>query len=84
MLQLLEKDRLSFLGTGIAAILAKATGGVAVVLEHRYYGTCSYIVAIRITSSLREPSSRRIHRCAKPDYGLLEVRVPSFESVSLV
>ena len=32
-------DRIPFLDTGIAEILANATGGVAVVLEHRYYGT---------------------------------------------
>jgi hypothetical protein len=31
-------DRLPFLDTGIADILARATGGVGVVLEHRYYG----------------------------------------------
>jgi hypothetical protein len=34
------EDRLSFLDTGIADILARATGGVGVVLEHRYYGAC--------------------------------------------
>jgi len=32
------EDRLRFLDTGIADILARATGGVGVVLEHRYYG----------------------------------------------
>ncbi|PFH51231.1 hypothetical protein AMATHDRAFT_59519 [Amanita thiersii Skay4041] len=32
------EDRLPFLNTGIVEILAKATGGVGVVLEHRYYG----------------------------------------------
>jgi hypothetical protein len=31
------EDRLPFLHTGIVDILAKATGGVGVVLEHRYY-----------------------------------------------
>jgi Serine carboxypeptidase S28 len=34
------EDRLPFLDTGIGDILARATGGIAVVLEHRYYGTC--------------------------------------------
>ena len=32
-------DRLPFLDTGIVEILAKATAGLGVVLEHRYYGT---------------------------------------------
>ncbi|KAF8228544.1 peptidase S28 [Tricholoma matsutake] len=32
------QDRLPFLDTGIVDILAKATRGVGVVLEHRYYG----------------------------------------------
>ena len=32
------EDRLQFLDTGIVEILAKATGGLGVVLEHRYYG----------------------------------------------
>ncbi|KAJ7464832.1 serine carboxypeptidase S28-domain-containing protein [Mycena galericulata] len=31
-------NRLSFLDTGIVEILARSTGGVGVVLEHRYYG----------------------------------------------
>lgn len=35
------EDRLPFLDTGIADILARATGGVGVVLEHRYYGAFS-------------------------------------------
>ena len=34
------EDRLPYLDTGIADILARATGGVGVVLEHRYYGAC--------------------------------------------
>lgn len=33
------RDRLPFLKHGIIAMLAEATGGVGVVLEHRYYGT---------------------------------------------
>ncbi|ROV98072.1 hypothetical protein VMCG_07019 [Cytospora schulzeri] len=32
-------DRLPYLQKGILSILAKATGGLGVVLEHRYYGT---------------------------------------------
>jgi hypothetical protein len=32
------EDRLAFLDTGIAEILARATSGIAIVLEHRYYG----------------------------------------------
>ena len=32
------QDRFPFLDTGIVEILARATGGLGVVLEHRYYG----------------------------------------------
>lgn len=40
------EDRLPFLDTGIADILARATGGVGVVLEHRYYGAFSLCVCM--------------------------------------
>jgi len=33
-------DRFPILDSGIVDILAKATGGLGVVLEHRYYGVC--------------------------------------------
>ncbi|KAF4982773.1 hypothetical protein FZEAL_1674 [Fusarium zealandicum] len=33
------EDRLPFLDHGILAMLAEATGGIGVILEHRYYGT---------------------------------------------
>ncbi|GLB38681.1 putative peptidase S28 [Lyophyllum shimeji] len=46
------EDRLPFLDTGIVEILAKATGGVGVVLEHRYYGS-SVPVNNFTTDSLR-------------------------------
>ncbi|KAI0041435.1 peptidase S28 [Auriscalpium vulgare] len=46
------EDRIPFLDTGIADILAKATGGVGVVLEHRYYGA-SVGVKNFTTDSLR-------------------------------
>ena len=35
------EDRLPFLDTGIVNILANATNGLGVVLEHRYYGECN-------------------------------------------
>ncbi|KAF8625947.1 hypothetical protein AX17_006673 [Amanita inopinata Kibby_2008] len=46
------EDRLPFLDTGIVEILAKATGGLGVVLEHRYYGQ-SLPVTDLSTDSLR-------------------------------
>lgn len=33
------EDRIPFLRTGIVDLLASATGGVGIVLEHRYYGS---------------------------------------------
>ncbi|GBE84978.1 Probable extracellular serine [Sparassis crispa] len=46
------EDRLPFLDTGIVEILANATGGVGVILEHRYYGE-SLAVSNLSTDSLR-------------------------------
>ncbi|KAG6818369.1 hypothetical protein H0H93_005520 [Arthromyces matolae] len=46
------EDRLTYLDTGIVEILANATGGIGVVLEHRYYGA-SIPVANFSTDSLR-------------------------------
>ena len=45
------EDRLPFLDTGIADILARATGGVGVVLEHRYYGAffSAYLCVLILT-----------------------------------
>ncbi|KAF8214964.1 serine carboxypeptidase S28-domain-containing protein [Mycena galopus ATCC 62051] len=45
-------DRITFLDTGIMEILARSTGGVGVVLEHRYYGE-SIPVANFTTDNLR-------------------------------
>ena len=45
-------DRIPFLTTGIAAKLANATGGLGMVLEHRYYGK-SVPVANLSTDALR-------------------------------
>lgn len=46
------KERLPFLQKGIVAKLAEATGGIGVVLEHRYYGA-SMVLSNFSTSSLR-------------------------------
>ena len=37
------QERLPFLDTGIVEILARATGGIGIVLEHRYYGTYTVV-----------------------------------------
>ncbi|KIY51723.1 peptidase S28 [Fistulina hepatica ATCC 64428] len=46
------EDRIPYLDTGIAEILARVTGGIGVVLEHRYYGA-SIPVQNLSTDSLR-------------------------------
>ncbi|KAJ3552182.1 hypothetical protein NM688_g4286 [Phlebia brevispora] len=46
------EDRLPYLDTGIVDILANATGGLGIVLEHRYYGS-SVPVLNFTTDSLR-------------------------------
>ena len=63
------KNRIPFLDTGIVEILAKATGGVGVVLEHRY--ALSLAVQLKLTSlvgttvrlSYTQPWSSRSHPC---------------------
>lgn len=50
------EDRLSYLDTGIVDILTEATGGIGVLLEHRYYGA-SVPVQNFTTDSLRYVSS---------------------------
>lgn len=42
------EDRLPFLDTGVLDILAEATGGLSIVLEHRYYGTSRMTLYIKI------------------------------------
>jgi hypothetical protein len=66
------EDRLPFLDTGIADILAKATGGVGVVLEHRYYGAWSLPSHVPACSSSR--SRRRLGRGRQLYHGQSQVR----------
>lgn len=40
------EDRIPFLDTGIVEILAKATDGLGVVLEHRYYGASTFTTSL--------------------------------------
>lgn len=54
------EDRLPFLDTGILEILTKATNGLGVVLEHRYYGA-SIPVANFSTDSLRQAVAFLFH-----------------------
>ena len=50
-------ERLPYMDTGIVDILANATGGLGVILEHRYYGT-SIPVANFSTDALRSVPMR--------------------------
>ena len=61
LLLILFKDRLPFLDTGIVEILAKATNGLGIVLEHRYYGTTTpdKLLAIFINHDKANPSRFR-------------------------
>ncbi|KAH9811132.1 extracellular serine carboxypeptidase [Melampsora americana] len=51
------EDRLPFLHDGILAILSKATNGIGIILEHRYYGQ-SFPFADLSTDSLRYLNTR--------------------------
>ncbi|OAA55240.1 extracelular serine peptidase [Niveomyces insectorum RCEF 264] len=73
-------NRLDFLHKGIAAQLAKAAHGLAVVLEHRYYGT-SFPVDDLTTESLR--FLRTEQALADTAYFAQHVLFPGLEDVDL-
>ncbi|EFQ34909.1 serine carboxypeptidase S28 [Colletotrichum graminicola] len=74
------KDRLPFLDHGILSILAKATGGVGVVLEHRYYGK-SFPVPDLSTENLRFLSTDQA--LADTVYFAKHISFPGHEDLNL-
>ena len=64
------EDRLPFLDTGIMEILAKATGGVSVVLEHRYYGMRHPTDRVPIRISRTTQSRREVDSGQQLHHGL--------------
>ncbi|PHH70748.1 hypothetical protein CDD82_6953 [Ophiocordyceps australis] len=75
-----SEDRLPYLEHGIVPELTAATGGVGLVLEHRYYGT-SYPTANVTTQSLRFLTSEQA--LADTAYFAQHVTFPGLEHVSL-
>jgi hypothetical protein len=81
------EDRLPFLDTGIADILARATGGVGVVLEHRYYGVYALLLpswdaGLHVyVDQYWQLCFRQIHWCSKLLHGCTEVRACLLHSV---
>lgn len=49
------EDRLPYLDTGIVDILTNATGGLGIVLEHRYYGSSVPVLNFTTDSLRRVP-----------------------------
>ncbi|KAF9877161.1 extracelular serine carboxypeptidase [Colletotrichum karsti] len=74
------EDRLPFLDHGILSILAKATGGVGVVLEHRYYGK-SFPVPDLSTENLRFLSTDQA--LADTAYFAKHISFPGHEDLNL-
>ncbi|KAI3552936.1 serine carboxypeptidase S28 [Colletotrichum abscissum] len=74
------KERLPFLDHGILSILAKATGGVGVVLEHRYYGK-SFPVPDLSTKNLRFLSTDQA--LADTAYFAKHISFPGHEDLNL-
>ncbi|KAH9936342.1 serine carboxypeptidase S28-domain-containing protein [Fomitopsis serialis] len=70
------EDRIPFLDTGIVEILARATGGVGVVLEHRYYGN-SVPVENFTTDSLRWLNNEQ--SAADSAYFMANVKFPGVD-----
>ncbi|KAL3962834.1 hypothetical protein ACCO45_004357 [Purpureocillium lilacinum] len=75
-----SEGRFDFLDHGIVPILTKATGGVGVVLEHRYYGT-SYPTEDVTVENLRFLSTEQA--LADNAYFARHVRFPGLEHVNL-
>ncbi|PHH86727.1 hypothetical protein CDD83_9830 [Cordyceps sp. RAO-2017] len=73
-------ERLPYLEYGILAKLAKRTHGVALILEHRYYGT-SFPVPNTTTENLRFLSTEQT--LADNAYFARHVRFPGLEHVNL-
>nr|XP_036581869.1 extracelular serine carboxypeptidase [Colletotrichum truncatum]KAF6790426.1 extracelular serine carboxypeptidase [Colletotrichum truncatum] len=74
------KERLPFLDHGILSILTKATGGVGVVLEHRYYGK-SFPVPDLSTENLRFLSTDQA--LADTAYFAKHISFPGHEDLNL-
>ncbi|KAF6840564.1 extracelular serine carboxypeptidase [Colletotrichum musicola] len=74
------RERLPFLDHGIVSILAKATGGVGVILEHRYYGK-SFPVPDLSTDNLRFLSTDQA--LADTAYFAKHITFPGYEDLNL-
>lgn len=75
-----SEGRLPFLEHGIVPILAKATGGVGIVLEHRYYGT-SWPTNNATTESYRFLTTDQA--LADTAYFSKNVKIPGLEKYNL-
>lgn len=73
-------ERLPYLQHGIVPILTKATGGVGLIMEHRYYGT-SFPVPDLTTESLRFLTTEQA--LADTAYFAKHVRFPGLEHLDL-
>lgn len=73
-------NRLPFLQKGIVAILAEATGGLGVILEHRYYGK-SYVTPNFTTENMRFLSTDQA--MADMAYFAKNIAFPGFEDFDL-
>lgn len=73
-------ERLRYLQHGIVPILTKATGGVGLIMEHRYYGT-SYPVPDLTTQNLRFLSTEQA--LADTAYFAKHVQFPGLEHFDL-
>ncbi|KAF7560147.1 hypothetical protein G7046_g3999 [Stylonectria norvegica] len=74
------EDRLPFLDYGILDILANATGGIGVILEHRYYGS-SFPVPDLSTKNMRFLSTEQA--LADTAYFAQHVQFPGYEHLNL-
>jgi hypothetical protein len=76
-----SEGRLPFLAHGIVPILARAVGGLGVVLEHRYYGTSYPVTAPKSAADFRFLSTEQA--LADTAYFARHARFPGLEHANL-
>lgn len=75
------EDRVPYLTNGVGSLLAKATNGLVISLEHRYYGTSFPVSSVSDVKNYRFLTTEQA--VADTAYFAKNVKFPGFEKVDL-